>query len=217
MSRKLSLPVDDESSDIVKRYEQFLSGKATGYFDVEELEAIVEFYLRRGRTKDCNKALELGQQLHPNSIALKTKRAKIYLATGDDKKAFRILESLAESTDYEVMLLKTEIMLKLEQPEEARKLCAKIIAEETDDIDNVCLDLAYIYLGLAEYEMALELLEKGDEYNPSNPDLLFELAFCYEQNENYIKAIATYNRIIDIDSYSNEAWFNLGQLYFALQ
>ena len=91
MGRKLSFPMDDESSDTVKRYELFLSGKATGYFDVEELENIVEYYLRRGRTKESAKALDLGMQLHPNSTALNTKRAKIFLATGDDKKAFRIL------------------------------------------------------------------------------------------------------------------------------
>ena len=112
MNRKLLFPVDDESSDIVKRYEQFLSGTAPGYFDVEELENIVEYYLRRGRTKDCTKALELGLKLHPNNTALKTKRAKIYLATGDDLKAFRILDKLAEATDYEVVLLKIEVLIK---------------------------------------------------------------------------------------------------------
>ena len=95
MSRKLSFSMDDESGDLVQRYEQFLSGKANGYFDVEELENIVEYYLRRGRTKDCNKAIDLGLQLHPNNSALKTKRAKIYLITGDDQKAFRVLDSLA--------------------------------------------------------------------------------------------------------------------------
>ena len=58
MSRKLSFSLDDESGDLVQRYEQFLSGKANGYFDVEELENIVEYYLRRGRTKDCNKAID---------------------------------------------------------------------------------------------------------------------------------------------------------------
>jgi tetratricopeptide (TPR) repeat protein len=115
MNRKLSFSVDDESNDIVKRYEQFLEGAATGYFDVEELETIVEFYLRKGRTKDSTKALELGLQLHPNNNALKTKRAKIYLATGDSKKAFRILESLAETTDYEVILLRIEVLLRMER------------------------------------------------------------------------------------------------------
>lgn len=217
MSRKLSYPVDDEYNDIVKRYEQFLSGKATGYFDVEELENIVEYYLRHGRTKDCTKALELGLQLHPNNNALKTKRAKIYLATGDDKKAFRLLDALTETADYEVVLLKIEVLIKLERTKEARILCDKLLTDESDDLDNVCLDIAYIYLGQGLYNVALELLEKGDNFNSQNAELLYELAFCYEQNENFENAIAVNIRIIDIDPFANEAWFNLGQLYFAMQ
>ena len=217
MGRKLSFSVDDESNDIVKRYEQFLSGTATGYFDVEELESIVEYYLRHGRTKDCAKALKLGLQLHPNNNALKTKRAKIYLATGDDKKAFRLLDSLTETTDYEVILLKIEVLTKLGRMKEARELSDSLVANETDDLDNVCLDIAYIYLSQTEYSLALSLLEKGDLFNPNNVELLYELAFCYEQNENFENAIAVNVRIIDIDPFAGEAWFNLGQLYFATQ
>ena len=217
MGRKLSYSVDDESNDIVKRYEQFLSGKATGYFDVEELENIVEYYLRHGRTKDCTKALELGLQLHPNNNALKTKRAKIYLATGDEKKAFRLLDSLTETTDYEVILLKIEVLTRLGRIKEARIISDKLVADESNDLDNVCLDIAYIYLAQAEYNLALELLEKGDQFNHFNAELLYELAFCYEQNENFENAIAVNLRIIDIDPFAGEAWFNLGQLYFATQ
>jgi len=217
MSRKLSFPIDEESSEVVKRYEQFLSGTAPGYFDVEELENIIEYYLRRGRTKDCTKAIELGLQLHPKNNTLKTKRAKIYLATGDDQKAFRVLDSLTETTDYEVILLKIEVLLKLERTIEAQVLCDKLLSDESDDLDNVSLDIAYIYLGQSEYASALELLEKGDNFNNKNVELLYELAFCYEQNENFAKAIEVNIRIIDIDPFANEAWFNLGQLYFAKQ
>jgi len=217
MNRKLLFPVDDESSDIVIRYEQFLSGTATGYFDVEELETIIEFYLRKGRTKDCTKVLDLGLQLHPNNTALKTKRAKIYLATGDALKAFRILDKLAESSDYEVVLLKIEVLLKLDRAKEAHILSDQLIEDESDDLDNVCLDVAYIHLGQSDYATALKLLEKGDQFNSKNPELLYELAFCYEQNDDFAKAIVVNNRIITLEPFANEAWFNLGQLYFAIQ
>ncbi len=217
MNRKLLFPVDDESSDIVKRYEQFLSGKANGYFDVEELETIVEYYLRRGRTIESSNVLELGLKLHPNNTALNTKRAKIYLATGDVPKAYRILDKLAESTDYEVVLLKIEVLLRLERTKEARALADKLISDESEDLDNVCLDVALLYLGEADYLTALKLLEKGEKHDSKNVDLLYELAFCYEQNEDFASAIAIDNRIIAIDPFANEAWFNLGQLYFALQ
>ena len=217
MSRKLSLPVDDESSDIIKRYEKFLSGDAKGYFDVEEMESIVEYYLRRGRTSDCSKALELGLQLHPNSNALKTKRAKIYLATGDNQKAYRILDTLSESTDYEVILLKIEVLLKLERIEEARLKSDQLLIDEKEDLANVALDIAFIFIGQGDYELALSYLLKGDEFDKRNTDLLYELAFCYEQCARFDEALVTYNRIIDIDSFSGEAWFNLGQIQFAMQ
>ncbi|MDO9154084.1 MAG: tetratricopeptide repeat protein [Paludibacter sp.] len=216
MNRKLSFPPDDDFNDTVKRYENFLTGTATGYFDVEELETIVDYYLRKGRTKDGAKALELGLQLHPQSAALQTKRAKIYLAVGDFKKAFRLLDSLAENDDYELQLLKIEALIKLSREKEAQLLCNSLIKNANDDIDNVCLDIAYIYFGLLNFETSLIYLLKGDEFNKKNIDLLFELAFCYEQIAENEKAIEAYNRIIDVDPFMPEAWFNLGQMYFSI-
>lgn len=215
MNRKLSFSVDDESNDVVKRYEQFLEGKATGYFDVEELETIVEFYLRKGRTKDCTTAVDLGLQLHPNNNALRTKRAKIYLATGDFQKAFKILDTLTETSDYEVVLLKVEVLVRLERVKEAEALSDSVLSGTPDDLDNLCLEVAFVYLTLGEFNSAQKYLQMGDKFNRKNLDLLFELAFCYEQNNQYDIAIETYNRIIDVDPFMDEAWFNLGQIYFA--
>ncbi|HRR62314.1 MAG TPA: hypothetical protein P5071_00575, partial [Paludibacteraceae bacterium] len=82
MSRKIFFQNDDDINEIIHRYEQFLSGKASGYFDIEEFENIAEYYLQKGRTKDSSRAIEFGIKLHPTSNELKTKRAKIYLASG---------------------------------------------------------------------------------------------------------------------------------------
>jgi len=216
MNRKLSFPPDD-SNDTVIRYEKFLSGTASGYFDVEELEIIVDYYLQKGRTKDSAKALEFGLEMHPQSTALQTKRAKVYLAVGDYKKAFRILDTIAETNDYELQLLKIEALLKLGRDKEATILCQKIVEDESAEVENIYLDIAYIYFGLLNFENALIYLCKGgDEFNPRSIDLLFELGFCYEQLSEKEKAIETYNRIIDIDSFIAEAWFNLGQVYFSM-
>lgn len=217
MSRKLSYPVDDDSNEIINKYEKFLAGKGPGYFDVEELETIVDYYLRKGKTKDSSKALDLGFQLHPGSSELKTKRAKIYLVAGETQKAFRLLDSLGTSSDYEVILLRIEALLKLSRNKEAYALSNQLFDSETEDLDNIGLDIAFIYIAQLDFETALYFLKKGDAFNPLSIDLLFELAFCYEQLADNDKAIETYNRIINIDSYTSEAWFNLGQVYFAVQ
>ena len=115
MSRYLSYQLDDDAGELVSRFEKYLSGTATGYFDVDEMERIVEYYLLYGRTKDSLNAVELGKKLHPSSSALDTKRAKIYLATGDVNKAYRILSNLVEDSDTEVVYLKIEALENLER------------------------------------------------------------------------------------------------------
>ena len=216
MSRKLSFIPEDDSSEIVKRYEACLSNNnVSGYFDVEELESIVDYYLRKGRTRESSKALDFGFRLHPNSTGLMTKRAKIYIATGETKKALQLLDSQGETGDYETNLLKIEALAKLERNKEAHLMCEKLIAAESTDQDNVCLDIAYVFLHQFNFETAFKYLKIGEDFDPKNEDLLFELAFCYEHLQNNDEAINTYNKIIRFDPYAAEAWFNLGQIYFS--
>jgi len=217
MSRKLQYQLDDESSELIARYEMFMAGKGPGYFDVEELEIIVDYFLRKGKTKESSKALDLGMRLHPGNSSLQSKRAKIYLALGETQKAMRILDSLSESAEYELMLLKADALVKSGRSKEAELICNTIIENEQDDIDNICIDIAFIFIADLNIQKALQFLKIGDQYNDSNVDLLFELAFCYEQLLESELAIQSYNRIINIDSFLSEAWFNLGQVYFVLQ
>lgn len=216
MARKLQYQLDDDSSELIARYEQFLAGNGPGYFDVEELETIVDYYLRNGKDVESSKALDLGMKLHPGNSNLQTKRAKIYLALGETQKAMRVLDSISESTDYELLLLKTEALVKSGRHKEADAVCQSIFDNEVDDIDNISIDIALIFMADMNIVKALEYLKVGDAYNDKNVDLLFELAFCYEQLLESEKAIETYNRIINIDSFLAEAWFNLGQVYFVL-
>ncbi len=217
MGRKLQYQLDDDSSELIARYEQFVAGNGPGYFDVEELETIVDYFLRKGKAKESSKALDLGLRLHPGNSSLQIKRAKIYLALGETQKAMRIFETLNESTEYELLLLKAEALIKSGRHKEAAKVCNDIIENEVDDIDNISIDIAFIYIADLDILNALHFLKIGDKYNNQNVDLLFELAFCYEQIADSGMAIETYNRIINIDSFLPEAWFNLGQVYFVQQ
>lgn len=206
--------LDKNADEIVRRFEQYLSGENSGYFDIEELETISEYYLHKGRTKDSNRALDVGLRLHPASSELQIKRAKTFLATGEIHKALSILNRLPESDNYEAQLLKIDALSKLNRTEEAELLADYLLSTNTIDLDNICLDIAFVFLGQENFQIAQKFLLQGDKYNSKNIDLLFELAYTYEQTDNYEKTIESYNRIIDIDSYVGEAWFNLGQVYF---
>ncbi len=215
MSGKDPFAPEDERDETVKRYENYLSGTSSGYFDVDEFETIVDFYLRKGRTKDCAHAIDIGLQLHPKNTILLSKRAKVYLAAGDAKKAMHILDSIGTADDSEMSLLRLEALIILNRDSEALILADKLIEETNTDTELLCLDIAYFYIGQLQFDKALRFLLKGNELSPKNTDLLFELAFCYEQLARFDEAKQTYKAIIDINAFSSEAWFNLGQIYFA--
>ena len=207
--------LDENAAEIVRRFEQYLSGENPGYFDVEELETISEYYLHKGRIKDSDRAIDVGLRLHPASSELQIKRAKTYLAAGEIHKALSTLERIPNTNDYEAQLLKIEALAKLNRIEEAEMLADHLPDSNESDLDNICLDIAFVFQEQENFQIAEKFLLKGDQINPHNIDLLFELAYCQEELGKIDNAIATYNRILDMDAYRGEAWFNLGQIYCA--
>lgn len=211
-------PLDAETTATVKRYEDFRSGKAAGYFEVDELSDIIDYYLFNGMTKDCDGVLELGNKLHPNSSELKVKRAKTCFAAGDVRNALRILDTLNNDFDYETIILRIELLQKIGRGKEAQMLANKLFADESaddhNDNDLVCLDLANAFISQNNYDIAMKWLHKGEQINPENIDILLEKALVFEQCEDYEKAEKIYNKIIDIDAFVAEVWFDLAQLHY---
>ena len=68
------------------------------------------------------------------------------------------------------------------------------------------MDLGFLISRL-HFEFALIFLKEGDAFNNKiliySSNLLFVTSKCLNS-----KAIETYNRIINIDAYASEAWFN---------
>lgn len=208
---------DDSSEELVNRFERFLTGNASGYFDVHEMEKIVEFYLWSGRTKDSLKALELGKRLHPSSELIELKRAKVYLATGDVKKAYRILSNLIEENDSEITLLKLEVLIKLHRVAEAWEMSENFITQNADEVDYFALDVASLFSQEGHLEYALKILKLAAKENPINTDVLQELAYIEESMGLFDDAVKTNYEIINIDPYTEDAWYHLGQIYTSLK
>jgi tetratricopeptide (TPR) repeat protein len=205
---------DEESEEVVRRYEQSMQSPDNGYFDVDELETIVDYYLNCGKPTESSKVIDMGLRLHPGNTTLQLKRAKVYLASGETRKALLLLDRINTSGNTEAQLLRGEIFLRMRRLNDADTIFQEMFKADQDDMNTLCLDIAHIYIANTNFQKALEYLEKGLAATPDDTDLMQEAAFCYEQTERADEAIAYYNRIIDKDPYSSETWFNLGLLYF---
>ena len=63
--------LDDDRFTTVKRFEDMLGSNKPLYFDVEEFEDIIEFYIDNNNLNHANKAIEIALEQHPISDSIK--------------------------------------------------------------------------------------------------------------------------------------------------
>ncbi len=216
MSEKIPFYTNNNETQLIERYERYLKGKDSGYFDIEEIARIIDYYLVREQTHNSLQALQLGKKLHPISSILDIRSAKISLSLGKTKEAYQIISNIIEE-DEEVELLKIELLLKMSMTNEAHQVATNLLANETTNKDEMADDIALPFINQKLYSDAIKWLKIGLKVNPKNVSLLLDLAFCYEQNHNNKKAFAIYEKAINTEPYNNTVWFNMGALHFKLK
>jgi tetratricopeptide (TPR) repeat protein len=210
-------PYEGGSGGLIDKFEDMLNQKRIGYFDVEDFEVIIDYYLIHLKLKKALIVVEESLRQHPGSDLLLLWKARVFFKMAKYNTSLRVIDSISDKDfDEDVLMLKGEILLRLERFSTADLTFRRIVDNATDGKDNVCLDIAFIYLENQKIEVAVQYMQRGLDFNPKNIDILFELAFFSESKEQAEKAIMYYNKIIDIDPFSSDAWFNLGlsHLYF---
>lgn len=200
--------------ELVVLYENSIKDGKARYFDVDELEEISEFYQKRGQNQESSNVLELGLTLHPDSSALQLRRATLYLEIGEPKRALQILDRLPERNDVDANLVRADVYMQLGRGKEALRILRKLMDEEHSDRSSLCLDVSGILMEAGKHCEAVAFLLEALKIDEKNVDLLFELAYGYEQLAETTKSIEIYHRILALEPYSSEAWFNLGQVCF---
>lgn len=185
------------------------------YFDTEELEDIIIYYLELGDISYAELAVNFGLKLHPNSIEIKTKQLEVLLELEDYSRAKTLIEELKpscmESTDFLVCCAK--YYSNLGNPKKSIEFCEKALTleEEENFLHNFIAD-EYVNLGdpfnaLKHYKMALKS-DPNDEYALENSML------CFNDLKKGDEAIAFLNEYLDDFPFSETAWYEYGQFYF---
>lgn len=185
------------------------------YFDTEELEDIIVYYLELGDFNYADNAVNYGLKLHPNSLDIKIKRLEILLEWEDYNTAKELIDELKgssmENTDF--MVCYAKYYSNLGNPRKAIEICKKALElkEEENFLHNFIAD-EYVNLGdpfnaLKHYRQALKE-DPTDEYSLEN------CMICFTDLNKSEEAIAFLNEYLDEFAYSETAWFEYGQFYF---
>ncbi|CAH0131539.1 Beta-barrel assembly-enhancing protease [Chryseobacterium sp. Bi04] len=185
------------------------------YFDTEELEDIIVYYLELGDFNYADMAVNFGLKLHPNSLDIKIKKLEILLEWEEYTTAKELINELKgssmEHTDFLVCYAK--YYSNLGNPRKSIEICKKALelGEEENFLHNFIADE---YVNLGDPFNALKHYRKALKEDPTDEYALENCMVCFSDLNKSEEAIAFLNEYLDEFSYSETAWFEYGQFYF---
>jgi len=196
------------------RFEKMLKTNRILFFDSNEFENIISYYLENGKINFAKKAIKLGLEQHPDSSNLALFEIEILIFENKLDNAERLLEGLilSEPSNEEIYIQKANIYSKKKLHKKAI-LCLKKILDFNTDNPEVYSLIGVEYLFLEDFENAKDNFINCLNYDDSDYSALYNIVYCFEILEQNDKAIDYLNTYLDSNPYCEVAWHQLGKQY----
>jgi len=203
----------------VRRYEAMEASHGRVFFDVSEIELIVDHYLEGNEPRRAAKVIEFAKQIHPGSLEITFGEAVVMMAMGRLGKALELLDAIekVEPWNEEVQLRKAGIFSQQRNHRRAVEHYKRALELAEEGVDEIYLDMAFEYENLEDYESAIECLKSALGLNPENEAVLYELAYCFDLADADEASISFFRNFTNDQPYSSVAWYNLGNVFAKLE
>lgn len=227
----------EERMNLTEAFERFdaaaRSGEALPCLSEEEYSFAVDRYASLGNDEMAETAAAEGFSRYPYSLDLLVKYCDSLVIKKELTEALSLLENYRDSfpPSSEIYLSFSRVYIGKKKIALARKYYEKAIGIEAfpEDICDSVHTLAQDCMDSEEYQEALFYLDKAKELTAiwdkknartEHPDNLatfyFDYAFCCEKTGDTESAVKYYDKYLDIDPFSDMAWYNLGTIYTKL-
>jgi tetratricopeptide (TPR) repeat protein len=209
-----------EIAGLVRRYEEMASEGRSYFFDLDEFEAIIEYYVEQGDFEAGSGVIRYASELFPSSTILMLREAQMLAGNGQVSKALSKLKNLLafEPHNEEIYLSLASIYSQIHDHSQAVYYFKEALKYAEDDIlDDVYIDIALEYENLGDFEKAIVTLKEALARNPENETAIHELAYCFEMTAELDECVHYYQAFIDRFPYSYTSWYNLGNAYIKLE
>ena len=202
-----------EIAGIVDRYESMVASNASTFFDLMELEALIEHYLQQGRHRQARQVLHYAGKMYPESLSLQLREAQLMAGAGDVQHAIPRLRNLLafEPSNDEIHLTLATLYSQTDRHQEAIHHYRQALdLGDRAFRGDLYIDIALEYENIGLWEKAIDVLREALKENPSNETALHELGFCFETVGRHAESVAAFQAFVDEHPYSCPGWYNLG-------
>jgi len=211
---------DSEIEGLVQKFEDMLAQDSNFYFDLDEFESIIEYYISDNKFTEASKVIGYASEMFPNSTVLMLREAQLLASNGHlDRALVRLKNLLAfEPNNEEIHLSLASVYSQVQNHHKAVTHLKEALRLSDKELrDDIYIDIALEYENLGNFGKAVDILKVALRHNPENETAIHELAFCFEMNGQIEECIAYYKKFIDRYPYSYISWYNLGNAYMKLE
>ncbi|MEA2043746.1 MAG: tetratricopeptide repeat protein [Bacteroidota bacterium] len=202
-------------SEIVQRYKKMLKADKHVYFDISELEEIIDYFLEKQDFEGCEKAISYARRLHKHSTELSLKKAQLLIDKQDYNQAESLLVELSSSMGGkpDLYFLYGYMYVKTDRLEDAAEAFAQFVHLTSDKKAESHSSVAFTYVQAGYYDEAVSHLKQAEKADPESSYVLYESAYCYEKIGDFEKSIHYYEQFLKEQPFSSNVWYNLGLVY----
>jgi tetratricopeptide (TPR) repeat protein len=210
---------NEEFQVLLRKYEDMKSGARPIFFDVEEFEQIIDYYLDDFQYDEAREAAILGKRQHPASVEIKYKFIHIYIEQGQPKKALALLEEIPvwEENNPERYFLKGTALCLTGRLKESEAQFDKGLDLSGDDTFEALINISIAFENVRHFERALKYQLQAYRQQPENLSVLYDLGYFYDRLHKFDESLKYYHEYLDLDPYSDNVWYNLGIVYHKLE
>jgi len=214
----MQLNPNENSNFSLSRFESMLKTNSVYFFDSEEFEEIIQYYLENGKIALAKKATKMGLEQHPTSTNLKLFMVEMFIFENELDTAERLLDELyqIEKSNEEIFIQKANIFSRRDEHLKAIKLLESALEITTDEADVLSL-LGMEYLFLEDFENAKYYFMKCLERDEQDYSALYNIIYCFDFLEQHEAAIDYLNDFLNKNPYCEVAWHQVGKQYAVLK
>ncbi|MEM9078256.1 MAG: tetratricopeptide repeat protein [Bacteroidota bacterium] len=200
----------------ISKFESMLKTDDVYFFDAEDFEDIIHYYLNNGKIALGKKAIQIGLEQHPNSLELKLLRVEVLVFEDKFDAAELILDELQDFDAFndEIYIQRANICSKQDKHQEAVNLLLEALHHTEDSFDIHSL-LGMEYLFMDDYEKAKRSFMRCVEFDETDYSSLYNVVYCFEFLEDFEGCVLYLNDYLERNPYCEVAWHQLGKMYFA--
>ncbi|WP_081212442.1 tetratricopeptide repeat protein [Salegentibacter sediminis] len=214
----MQLSHNDENNFSLTRFESMLKTNDVLFFDSNEFENIINYYLENGKIALAKKAVKLGLAQHPGSTNLKLFKVEILVFEDKLDLADGLLSELQdlESSNEEIYIQKAQIFSKRDEHLKAIQMLEMALENTLDEAEVYSL-IGMEYLFLEDFENAKYSFMKCLEADEEDYSALYNIMYCFDFLDQKEEAIDYLNMYLDKNPYCEVAWHQVGKQYFDLK